>query len=702
LGNTIGVPLIILSRQDENLAAINTILREAGHPVHGIRIEKLNELEEMLQGSKPDMIIYFDDERLFELISLVALLKKFHPAPPLVLAKSQVNEQNIAEAMECGARDVVSLTHKNRLQAVLNRELQTHRLGAALDAVLSSANQHKQELRTLMEGTAEAIADVQEGIIVAANSAWLSIYGYEREEDVIGLPFMDLHRESDRPGLKGALVACLKNKWDGSALELMALQSDGSSLPLEINLEKVTVDGDPAVRIIVPGEGEHDPEKLVEQAVYRDPSTNFYHRYFLLEKLDERLRKPLQRGVRAMAYIRPDRFASVHDDIGLLATETLLIKLAGLLKEFMQPTDLYGRFGGTMFVVLLERGTMLDVQTWAEQIRKAVEGQLFEVDEQSTSITCSIGLTDVDTETSTPASLLTEVEKACRKGRDSGGNRVQITERSRASQALQEQDAAWTQKIRDALMKNRMRLVHQPITSLTKEMEGVFDTSLRMLDENDEIILPSEFLPAAERANMVKNIDRWVIGESFSFCAAKQPQLVFIRLSRESIIDPTVLDWLRTRLHSTGIEASRVCFQVAEEAAAQNLKHTKSLAEALREIGFLFAVDHLGTGRDPKQIFNHIPMDFVKIDGSLMQGLRRDPKVQQTIAELARMAKDQDIKTIAERVEDANTMATLWQLGISYIQGNYNQMHGVVLEDTQTVRGLESTTTYPSPELSLE
>jgi diguanylate cyclase (GGDEF)-like protein/PAS domain S-box-containing protein len=701
LADTIRVPLIVLSRQDENLAAINTILREAGHPVHAVRIEQLNELEETLLESRHEMVIYFDDERLFELTSLVTLLNKYQPTPPLILAKSQVNEQNIAEAMECGARDVVSLTHKNRLQAVVDRELQAYRLGIALDGVLSSASQYKQELRTLMDGTAEAIADVQEGIIIAANAAWLSIYGYSTEDDVIGLPFMDLHRESDQTGLKGALVACLKNKWNDSTLELMALQSDGAELPLEINLEKVTVDGDPAVRVIIPGESMRSADELVEQTVYRDPSTNFYHRHFFLEKLDERLQKPLAGGIRAIAYIRPDRFASVHDDIGLLATETLLKNFAGLLKEFMQAADIYGRFGGTMFVALLERGTLTDTQAWAEQVRKAVEGQLFEVEDQSASLTCTVGLTEVDPESSTLASLLTEVEKACRQGRDAGGNCVQVTERSRASQEDRDRDAAWVPKIREALMKNRMQLVHQPISSLTEEMEGVFDTRFRMLDETGETVLPSEFLPAAERANLLKNIDRWVIGASFSFCAAKQPRLVFVRLSNDSITDATLLDWLKARLHSTGIDAGQVCFQVTEDVAAQHLKQTKMLADALRETGFLFAIDHLGTGRDQRQIFNHLPMDFMKIDGSLMQGLRRDPTVQQKIADLAQQAKDLGIKTIAERVEDANTMAALWQLGISYIQGNYIQMHGVVLEDTQTVRGLSGSTTV-SPQLSLE
>jgi EAL domain-containing protein (putative c-di-GMP-specific phosphodiesterase class I) len=249
-------------------------------------------------------------------------------------------------------------------------------------------------------------------------------------------------------------------------------------------------------------------------------------------------------------------------------------------------------------------------------------------------------------------------------------------------------DDLWVQRIRHALMKNRLRLVHQPVTSLNEDIDGVFDTRVRLLDEQDQLVLPSEFLPAAERAGMVKNIDRWVIGASFSFCAAKHPTLVFVRLSRDSVVDPTLLDWLQARRRHLRIKPGQICFQVAEEVAVQQLKQSKQLAEMLRGAGFRFAVDHIGNGRDSAGLIKHIPMDYVKIDGSLMQGLHLDKETQQTVGQLAQVAKDLGIRTIAERVADANTMAVLWQLGIAYIQGNYSQMRGVVLEDTMSVRSL--------------
>ena len=690
--DSVGVPLIVFSRQDDNVVAVNNILRQASHPVHCTRVDQLNELADALKTHAPELVILFDEEPNADLAAVSEQLASSDPSPPLLLVRTQITEQSIAEAMECGARDVVSLTHQNRFQAVVTRELQAFRLQVTLGRVLSSADQYKQELKTLMEGSAEAIADVQEGIIVAANPTWLALLGYESEEELISIPFMDICSDTDHPMLKGALVACLRGKWDETALKITGCRADKSELQLEIKLERVTIDGDPAVRVTVPGEQpiSENTANLLEQAIFKDPSTGFYHRHFFVEKIEERINTPLTGGVRALAYIRPDNFSRLHDDLGVLATEILLTQLAGLLKEFMQPADLYGRFGGTMFIILLERGTMLDVESWAEQLRLAVERKVFEVENQSTSLTSTVGLCEVDSDDLTIAELLTQVEEACRAGRKDGGNRVQLTDNTSATQVMRASDAIWVPRLRTALMQNRLRLVHQPVTSLKDDMEGVYDTRVQMLDEDDNVILASEFIAAAERANMIKNVDRWVIGASFSFCAAKQPTLVFVRLSGDSVTDSSLLDWLAARLQVTRINPAQICFQVSEEVASQHLKQTKAVAEQLKAAGFQFAIDHMGNGRDPEQLLNHIPMDYMKIDGSLMQGLHRTPGVQQSVGDLAKLANRRGIRIIAERVEDANTIATLWQLGVPFIQGNYSKMHGVVLEDTQTVRGLGS------------
>ena len=685
MGNSVGIPLVVISRNDDHATTVNSVLRDSGHPVHCHRVNDLPTLSDRLSSQPPEMLLFFAGDTDAEFAAVVAAVAQCSPPPPLVMVQTLVDEPGIAAAMASGARDVVSLAHRNRLCAVVGRELHAHRLRLALEGVLSSARQYKQELRSLMSGASEAIADVHDGIIVAVNPAWAVLLGMEADEELIGQPFMDLFREADQATLKGALVACLKDKWqEDGVLPVVAYRRDESELPLELRLKRVTVDGDPGVRIIVPADRQPDetPEDLLEQAVAKDPSTGFYQRHYFLENLSRRLANQQEGGIRALAYIRPDHFARVQSDVGLLGTEPLLMRLAELLRELMQPGDLYGRFGGTMFTVLVERGTMTDVQAWANQLRKAVANQVFEVDTQSTSMSCTIGVCEVRPSDQNPGELLAEAEQACRKGRDQGGNRVVLSDTTGVTERLRQTDTLWVARIRAALMQNRLRLVHQPVVGLHEEVQGVLDTRVRLIDEQGEPVLPADFIPAAERAHMMKNIDRWVIGASFSFCVARQPNLVFVRLSRDSVLDDSLLEWLKARAHSTRLKPSQVCFQISEELALQQLKQSKALAEQLRESGFLFAVDHLGAGRDSTQLLGHLPMQFVKVDGSLMQGLHRDKDLQRKVGEIAARARELKIKTIAERVENANTMAVLWQLGISFVQGNFTQTHGVVLGGT--------------------
>jgi EAL domain-containing protein (putative c-di-GMP-specific phosphodiesterase class I) len=169
----------------------------------------------------------------------------------------------------------------------------------------------------------------------------------------------------------------------------------------------------------------------------------------------------------------------------------------------------------------------------------------------------------------------------------------------------------------------------------------------------------------------MKNIDRWVIGASMSFAANRKASCIFVRVSKDTILDKTVTTWLETQLKSLKIEAKRLCIQVTEDIATQYVVQTKEVAENLRKLGFRFAIEHFGTGRDPLKLLADVSMDFIKVDGSLMQGLSTNQLQQQRVKLLVEAAKRNGVETVAERVEDANTMAVLWQLGIEFIQGYF-------------------------------
>ena len=269
------------------------------------------------------------------------------------------------------------------------------------------------------------------------------------------------------------------------------------------------------------------------------------------------------------------------------------------------------------------------------------------------------------------ASALSDAAAANRRGREQGGNQFYIVDTSDTDTRVQAYDKIWVKHIKSALMENRFRLVQQPIASLQGDDKGMFDVLVRMLDEQQKEVLPSEFMQAAERNDLLKNIDRWVIGASMSFCAARKPNCIFVRLSKDTVIDRSLATWLGNQLKASKVNPARICFQVTEETAAQYLNQTREMIKTLKPMGFRLAIEHLGTGRDPASLIENLTVDFVKIDGTLMQGLASNPILQQKVKGLVDIAKRKKIETIAERVEDANTMAVLWQLGIEFIQGYF-------------------------------
>jgi EAL domain-containing protein (putative c-di-GMP-specific phosphodiesterase class I) len=220
-------------------------------------------------------------------------------------------------------------------------------------------------------------------------------------------------------------------------------------------------------------------------------------------------------------------------------------------------------------------------------------------------------------------------------------------------------------------MENRFRLVQQPIAALAGGDEKIFDVAIRMLDAQGKEVLPSEFMPAAARNDLLKNIDRWVLGAALSFIAKRKPDALFVRLSRESVLDTSLYQWLEVQLKSTLTDAHRLVLQITEEVAAKHLHQATQLVASLRTLGVRFALEHVGTGRDSQSLIEALRLDFVKIDGSLMQGLAGSPDQQQRVRTIAETAARHAILTVAERIEDANTMAVVWQLGVQYIQGYF-------------------------------
>jgi diguanylate cyclase (GGDEF)-like protein len=492
---------------------------------------------------------------------------------------------------------------------------------------------------------------------------------------------MDLFDETTQPALRGALAACLQGRWNDHTLKVNALLSDGSKLPVEVVLALGEHEGEPSIRLVLPSKP-RDETKLVEElsdVVRSDPTTGLLRRRELLESLTTRLASAAAGGMRCIALIKLDKFSTIERDVGVTSSDDVLTEFAKLLKESLNPKELAGRFGGVRFLVLLERGNEHDIEAWGEQLIARVQKHVIRIKDKTVSLTCTVGLSVVPANAVVDAVIADAIE-ACRKGAGRGGNQTVTSDRADNDNRVQSYDKVWVKHIKAALMENRFRLVQQPVASLQGDDPVMFDVLVRMVDAQGKEVLPAEFMAAAERNDLLKNIDRWVVGASLSFAAQRKPGCLFVRLSKDTAKDGSFLEWLENHVRSSRAEPHRLCFQITEEVAASYLVQVKALATALRQKGFRFALDGFGSGRDSQGLLDTVPLDFVKIDGALVQGLTGDPQLQMRVRALVEGATKRLIQTIGERVEDANTMAVLWQVGVQYIQGYFvNEPEQVVL-----------------------
>jgi multidomain signaling protein FimX len=667
------VPMIVLTRHQDNVEAINSTLRNAGLAVRCNWIRELNDLGEALAQINAHMLVAFVGQDPADIARVMAVSRQFGADVPVLIARDQIDEEAIATAMQQGARDAVTLMNPLRLRLVVTRELEAHNRAQQLNRTISSAREYHDQLKSFMAGSADAIAHVQEGIVVDANPAWLELYGLPEVEAILGTPLMDAFEAEAHAAIKGALVACLQGKWSNHSLRATAMLADGTSVPLDIELSPVDFEGEPAVRLSV-ASTKRDAGTMNEQlteALERDAATGALQRRFFVQQLQQELSQSIKAGIRQIVAIQPDKFDTLTEEVGPLAIEDFVGQFAGLIAETRQANDLFGRFGDGTFVLLMERGTQRDVETWAGNLIRKVGAQLFRAGDKQTSCTCSVGIGMIDIRTPDVAKSINDALAARRNAEAAGGGRVAIIDTQDEDTRQQAADAIWVRYIRAALMENRFRLLQQPIASLMGEDRGMFDVLVRMVDEQGQEVLPSEFIPAAERNDLMKNIDRWVIGASMTVCASRPVKLLFVRLSRDSVRDKSLLPWLQNQLKATRVAPERIVFQVSEQVATEYLADATDLASGLRRDGFRFALEHFGAGREPRRLLAHLPVDFIKVDGTMMQGLAVDTELQQRVRDLVDQAKGKNVSTIAERVEDANTMAVLWQLGIEFIQGYF-------------------------------
>jgi PAS domain S-box-containing protein len=563
LTESAAVPLIVLSSAREPVEAVNALLRREGIAAHCTWLTTLNDLPDTIGKVNAQLLLCVPGDTI-AVAEVAALRQQGSAALPLLVIRAEITEDLMAADLTAGARDTINLAQPQRAHRVIARELHTWRLQRAYDDAQLAVKESRKQLDSVLTRSNDAIIDVQEGILVEANHAWLELTGMAGAA-VIGQPVMDVFHPDSHVALKGALTACLRGQWKDHALKTLARTAAGDTVAVELLLTLGERDGEPCVRIMAPmRKGASTP--TVAQADAAPQAA------------------PLKAAPPQAAPPTTPSPAPLAPTTPRLAAAQSSPQPAGATRQVPLPDAVPGPIG-----------------------------------------------TSVD-------------------------------ERAR------EYDAVWVKHIQAALAENRFRLVQQPITDLGGGVP-MFDLLIRMLDRGRKEILPAEFLPAAERNGLMGPIDRWVINAAARFAGESQAACLFVRLSRQSALDETLPRWLASQLAAVKSDSRQLCLTVTEAVATAHLAQVRQQAQALKGLGIRFALEQFGAGPDPLAVLAALPMDFIKIDGGLIRGVKSDSLVQSKVEALVEAARERNVETIAANVEDANTMAVLWQLGVQHLEG---------------------------------
>ena len=414
-------------------------------------------------------------------------------------------------------------------------------------------------------------------------------------------------------------------------------------------------------------------DQLVDLANH-DPLTGLFNRRRFNEEMERQLSSARRYNVPgALLFLDLDQFKDVNDSRGHRAGDELLIELARLLRERLRDADTVARLGGDEFAILLPHTNALQASLVATSVLEAIRGHTFQIAGAPVAISASIGVALFPEQAATAGELLSCADLAMYEAKEQGRNRISVFAQTLDWQAKIESRIGWQQRIREALEQDRFILHAQPILDLATDTVSQYELLIRAAEVDGELVLPGVFLGIAERSGLIQDIDRWVVCRAISMIARERAAgrrlRLEVNLSGKAFADPDLYAVIQREIARTGIDPSCLVLEVTETAAIANLDEAQRFIEALRAAGCSFALDDFGVGFSSFAHLKYLPVDYLKIDGSFIRDLARSTVDQHLVRAIVDVARSLGKKTIAEFVEDEETLALLRQFGVDYAQG---------------------------------
>jgi len=682
--------LLVIESTSNDVEALLNALRNDGVAVESRHLSGVGELEGCLDEGQWDLLLCATDVAGVNVAEVVETASgEGSYTPVVVIHDNQAGESRdaVIEALAVGAKDAVQKSDVEHLKLVLRREIDN--LGARRDVHRwrNALSEREERWRALLHASRDPIAYVHDGTHIHANPTYLDMFGFDSIDELTGLPVLDLVVADDQSRFKDFMRAHMKGESEESSIEVAGLRSDGNRLDIRMELSPATFEGELCWQLVVRDQSESNEVRAqLEYLRKHDPLTGLYNRQYFMSTLEKAVigGGGTDSG-RMLLYLELDNFNVLKETIGIGATDTLIAEIARALLGRVPEGGVLSRFGDSVFTLMMQVPHIRAAWDVAEDLRSAVAERIVDVSGKSVTSTCSIGICPMLSRARAPESVLAQAQHSCRTARKQGGNRIEIQFPAGAKPAAEKAKVdSPGDAVAQALAGGQLSMLYQPIVNLHEDNMEVYEVYLRVVGENGRPLAESSIFSSAVDAEVVTKLDQWVIEHVIGLMADRQrgghDTHFFVKLSEQAIIDENMLLFISKQLRNAQISGKGLVLKVSEASAMSQVKNVKAFIKGLKQLDCRAALEDFGTGLTSFNTLRHVPVDYLKIDADLVHTLATDHESQSAVRAIVDMARSLRKRVVAVGVEDAATLAMLWDMGVHFAQGDGIQVPSESLE----------------------
>jgi diguanylate cyclase (GGDEF)-like protein/PAS domain S-box-containing protein len=653
-------------------------LRNQGQAAHVKLAEGLGTLEQQLASDRCRVALVNADSDTTPYLEAIAKIRANNPLASIIVIASEPADHR-DKVIENNIQDLVKIKHHDHVALAVRREHQSQQLRSEVKQLRRQLDEAEDRSNQLVQSSRDAIAYIHEGMYLNTNKAYLDLFGYRDADELDGLPIMDMIDAESRTAFKRALRAV--DEEGKHSAEFTCVTEEGQSFAARMEFLPASIDGEHCTQVVIRDQSQNLAlQKRIEELTSRDVQTGFFNRQAFMERLDAVVSHDAssEQG-HSLVQLSITNYRDLRDSCGFDCVEQMLTEVANVLTATVTKAHTLARFGDHDFMILCnDDEPALEI---AERCLHNLRGHAFmSVNDSPVKPLYAIGVTRAEQDSELTAHEL--INRSCRAtgiARTEGDNRVVFYNDHIPGDTshLPEADAAVVKQIDQALGSDGFRLKYQPIVSLQGDTRENYSVYLRMIGEDGAEVVPEIFLSPANDSKRLAEIDRWVvrnaIRELASHRKAGKKIVFYIILSRASIEDESMLLWICDCLREFRAKGSWLVFQFRESDLRAALAPAKHLIDGLRKVNCRIALNNFAGPDAEDALFRHLEIDVVKLSPEFMRQLAGNPEQQAAMNRANARLQEAGYKTIASNVEDAGSLAILWNVGVNYIQGYFLQ-----------------------------